>query len=161
QDRQLKESSMLKTLFKKPYKLYLDILLIFVSLFIFSMLTVIIYMQYSQYQQRMTLSKQILEQKGSIISAEIDNYLKPAQISELLKDLLLKNSQRAENPQFLTIFMESTLRSYPYMSSIYMVDNNGSFTQELRILEKRNYARPQIVNRPPGTRYITYLQEAK
>src|SRR5262245_6328963 len=105
---------------RKTHKLYQDIVLIFATLFLFSMLTVIIFMQYNQYKQRMTLSKQILEQNGAIILKEIDNYLKPAQVSELLDDLLIKNSSGIENSQILTVLMESTLRSYPYMSSIYM-----------------------------------------
>lgn len=145
--------------FNRSRKLYIDILIIFVSVFLTAMISIISYLEYNQYQQSMILSKQILEQNGNLISKEIDNYLRPAQVSEILDDLLVKKTEKFQYSSF-TLFMQSALRSYPYMSSIYLVDNDGNFAQEIHVSKNRHYSRKQIKERPEKTEYITYIQKS-
>ncbi len=152
---------MFPILKRKTRKLYVDILIVFVSLFVITIATVISYMQYNQYQHSLDFSKRIVELNGTMITNDIDNYLKPAQVSELLDDLFTKGSLSMENPEHLGIFMEGILKSYPYMTSIYMVDNHGNFAQETHVLPGNTYTRKQITNRPVGTEYISYFLQMK
>ncbi|HVV68941.1 MAG TPA: adenylate/guanylate cyclase domain-containing protein [Gammaproteobacteria bacterium] len=141
---------------KKTRRLYVDILIVFVTLFVITAGVIIGYMQYTQYQHSLTFSKKIVQQNGDIIASEINDYIKPAQVTELVAHLFHNGTLSFKNKQYLTTFMEGVLRAYPYMSAIYMVDNQGNFVNEIRATNKP-YSRPEIQNKPPNTKFITYL----
>jgi adenylate cyclase len=141
---------------KKTRRLYVDTLIVFVTLFVITTGVIIGYMQYTQYEHSLNFSKQIVQQNGDMIASEINNYLKPAQITELVAHLFHNGSLSFKNQQYLTTFMEGVLRAYPYMTAIYMADSTGNFVNEIRASNKL-YSRPEIQNKPPGTEFITYL----
>ncbi len=140
---------------RKSRRLYVDILIVFVTLFLVTTMLIIGYLQYNQYQHSLTFSKKIVSQRGELIANEIDNYLKPAQVTQLIAPLFNQGSLALTNKEYITIFMEGVLRAYPYMSSIYMVDNEGNFIEEERVNHKL-YTKPTGKNVPPKTQYITY-----
>lgn len=143
---------------KKTHKLRHITLRILISLFVPTVLIIMGYMQYIGNHQALILSKKTVENSGKNLVRELNFYLKPQQISSLFIDLFQKNLLNTQNSSRLSTFMEGVLKAHPMMSSIYVVDKQGNFSQEIRIVDNRHYARKMVLNRPQNTRYITFIQ---
>lgn len=147
--------------FFKSRKLQVDILIIFVVLFLFTYITITIYSYYRQSRGTIALTYQLMERSETAIIDEIHNYLKPASVTSIASDLLASRALQLADKQHVIYLLESILKSYPYLNSIYLVDERGNFIQETRFEHAKVMQRMQNELIPAVTHNVTIMINQK
>ncbi len=99
-----------------------------------------------------------MDQNSTLINQDINDYLKPASVTESVSQLLKTGQLNLKNAPHLIGFMENILRSYPQLYSVYITDKHGNFIQEQRFLDHATYTNPILKNSPKDTFCIATLQ---
>ena len=151
-------TNKLKAFIQKPRRLQTYVIAIFFVIFLCTVLTVTFYTYSQQKHSLLQMSHQLMSQNSTLINQDINDYLKPAAVTESVSRLLETGQLNLKNAPHLIGFMENILRSYPQLYSIYITDKHGNFIQEQRFLEHAAYTNPILRNSPKGTFCIATLQ---
>lgn len=143
-------------IFKKR-KLRVDILIIFVTLFLSGCLSIIMYTYVRQSQALLAFSNELIDATEARLIDQINNYLKPAAIVELTSRLLEGGTLNLSDTKRNSVFLEGVLKSYPRILSLYLADNKGNFLSENRIPTKIEYRRDRLLNAPSGSQIATQI----
>jgi adenylate cyclase len=144
------------SIFKKR-KLRVDILVIFVTLFLSGCLSIIVYTYVQQRQALLAFSNELIDSTEARLIDQINNYLKPAAIVELTSRLLEGGTLNLSDKKRNSVFLEGVLKSYPRILSLYVADNKGNFLSENRVPTKIEYRRDRLLDAPPGSQIATQI----
>ena len=119
---------------RKKRKLRVDILTIFLSLFVTTVLVIIYYTRERSNEAIINIGNSLIENANEAIVTKLDNFLRPTAFiytaNFLLEDSLLDIADMAS----LSSFMHIILESYPQLTSVYVADIKGNFFIENRYL---------------------------
>jgi adenylate cyclase len=114
----------------KSRKLYVDILASFFFIAFGTTLATTWYTYQSNSESMIQVSEDLLTHVSKFSVAKVISHLNQAQlITHLGANLVKDNSPITNKNQPLISFMEGILRSYPYLSSIYIGTEDGKFLQ--------------------------------
>lgn len=114
----------------KSRKLYVDILASFFFIAFGTTIATTWYTYHSNSDSMVHISEDLLTQVSKFSVDKVISYLNQAQlITHLGADLVKEKSPISNENQPLVAFMEGILRSYPYLSSIYIGTEDGKFLQ--------------------------------
>lgn len=114
----------------KSRKLYVDIMASFFFIAFGTTLVTSWYTYQSNSESMIEVSENLLTHVSHFSVQKVISYLNQAQlITHLGANLVKENSPISNQNQPLIAFMEGILRSYPYLSSIYIGTEDGKFLQ--------------------------------
>lgn len=118
--------------YAKKRKLRFDILTIFLSLFLSTVLTIIYYSQTRSNAAILEVADDLITRSHQAIIEKMQRFLTPAPFIQtaqfLLKDELLDISDMDS----LSTYIHIVLQSYPQLNSVYFADKNGNMFMESR-----------------------------
>ena len=141
-------------------KLYVDILASFFFITFSTTIATTWYTYQSNSESMIHVSEDLLTHISKFSVSKVISYLNQAQlIANLGANLVKENSPISNNNQPLIAFMQGILRSYPYLSSIYIGTEDGKFLQ-VKSLDRYSTYRTDPSRQLPGgsissIRYIT------
>ncbi|MDF3034399.1 MAG: hypothetical protein K0R76_1353 [Alphaproteobacteria bacterium] len=134
----------------KSRKLYVDILASFFFITFGTTIATTWYTYHSNSESMIQVSEDLLTHVSKFSVAKVISYLNQAQlITHLGADLVKDKSPISNENQPLVAFMEGILRSYPYLSSIYIGTEDGKFLQ-LKSLDSTSTYRTDPSRSLPG-----------
>jgi adenylate cyclase len=114
----------------KSRKLYVDILASFFFIIFGTTIATTWYTYNSNSESLIRVSDQLLTRISKISIEKVTSYLSQAQlITHLGADIVKDKAPISNKNQILISFMTGILRSYPYLSSIYIGTEDGKFLQ--------------------------------
>jgi adenylate cyclase len=114
----------------KSRKLYVDIMASFFFITFGTTLATTWYTYNSNSESLLSVSKELLTRVSKFSVDKVISYLNQAQlITHLGADIVKDQSPISNDNKSLLAFMEGILRSYPYLSSIYIGTEDGKFLQ--------------------------------
>ena len=148
----------------KSRKLYVDILASFFVITFGTTLATTWYTYHSNSESLIGISEELLTRVSRFSVDKVISYLNQAQlITHLGADIVKDQSPISNENKPLVAFMEGILRSYPYLSSIYIGTEDGKFlqiksldasstyrTDPSRILPGGSIASIRFINREQG-----------
>jgi len=134
----------------KSRKLYVDIMASFFFIIFGTTIATTWYTYESNSESLINVSEELLTHISKFSVDKVISYLNQAQlITHLGADIVKEKSPISNTNQPLIAFMEGILRSYPYLSSIYIGTEDGKFLQVQR-LDKGSTYRTDPSRRLPG-----------
>lgn len=141
----------------KSRRLQVDIIVIFVVLFLAACITIIFYTYTQQSGAILKFSKQLMQQAEKDVIDEINDYLKPAAITSLTSHLLRSGALSLSRQDRITAYLEDILQAYPHMTSVYIADTKGNYIEESRTIRARLCPDKKPCVIPSGATAITRI----
>lgn len=148
-------------LFIKKRKLRVDILTIFITLFLVTILGIIYYSHLHSSKAILKVGKDLIERTNEGIVEDLDRFLRPTPFVKISSFLLTDKQLNFSDMQSLSSFMHIILESYPQLTNVYLADQHGNMYVENQIknLPAENQTIPFINANtiPPQTRFISEI----
>jgi adenylate cyclase len=117
---------------KTNHSFKVDILLIFIPLFIITFLGIRFYSHYEYTQDVLSITHTFPSLTNDSAMSDVNDYLKPAGVTKITAELLQNQKLDLSAPD-LQSDLHTMLDTYPQLTSIYITDSNGNFTKQVRI----------------------------
>ncbi|MDQ2995180.1 MAG: Cache 3/Cache 2 fusion domain-containing protein [Pseudomonadota bacterium] len=132
----------------KNFKISLRVSVIglFLSLFVATILTIVLFTSYRFYKSQLTISHQQMQNVSESVRHELRGTLRPAEeASALMVQLIKGGAVKPNDPQQMLEFTEQLLRSVTNSAMIYWADIQGNFIISRR--ETDNTISSEVINR--------------
>lgn len=117
----------------KKRKLRVDILTIFLSLFLCSILTIVFYTHVRSNAAILKVGNNLIERNNQSIIEHLDNFLRPTPFIKMTGYLINDGILDFSDMNSLASFMHIILQSYPQLTSVYVADTKGNIFIENRL----------------------------
>lgn len=138
-----------------------DILTIFITLFLATILGIIYYSHLHSSKAILKVGKDLIERTNEGIVEDLDHFLRPTPFVKISSFLLNDKQLNFSDMQSLSSFMHIILESYPQLTNVYLADIHGNMYIENQIknLSSENQSIPFINANmiPPTTRFISEI----
>jgi adenylate cyclase len=146
-------------IFLKKRKLRVDILTIFLTLFLTTVLGIIFYSQSRSNDAILKVANDLIQRTNQSIIEKLDDFLRPTPFVKTASFLLGDNILELSDMESLSSFMHIMLESYPQLINAYLADTKGNIFIENNVSDDPllNKLIPFISNReiPVNTRYLS------
>lgn len=146
---------MLKKL--KRRRLRVDILSIFVAIFVSTVFLIIYYSHTTSTKAILKVGNDLIAQTHVSIINRLDNFLRPQPYVAVATYLLQDGELQAGDMDMLTSVMPLMLQSYPQLMNVYLADEKGNIFIENKILPSNQIAVPFTTSKslPKETAFIS------
>lgn len=134
-----------------------DILFIFVSLFVTIIAIIIFYTYVNQTKALLKLSEQLISRTQKAVVADINEYLRPSTILEASANLLQIDHLTLAHDRHITSFMDGLIKANPDLMMIYITNRTGDYISERELIQGQDYKLYGLPPIPQGARYVTEI----
>ncbi len=147
-------------IFKKR-KLRVDILTIFASLFISTVLVIILYSYKESSANVLKVGSDLIERTNQAIIEKLDDFFRPTAFIDVSNYLVSDGILNISDMKALTSFMHVILQSHPQLSSAYLADTQGNVFIESRLSEDmadwQSTSFSEVLHIPENTKYVSEI----
>ena len=150
----------MKSLFTRR-RLRVDILTIFISLFLCTVIGIIYYSHKNSSEAILKVGNELIDRTNESIIEDLDHFLRPTPFINIASFLLGDEYLQISDMESLSAFMHIILDSYPQLTNVYLADMNGNMFIENHVKDEplEQQVIPFITGRviPPNTHYLSEI----